>query len=305
MKRVLVVHFSQTGQLARIARRIASPLAGSDEIELVEEILRPRTPYPFPWPLLRFFDAMPEAVLLDPPALEPLVVGADEQFDLIVLAYQVWFLSPSGPVTAFLKSDEGKRLLRGRPVVTVIACRNMWLNAQETAKKLIQEAGGELRDNVVFTDRAATLATLITTPRWLLTGKRDGFLGLPPAGIAEQDIAGAERFGHALVRALRDGREKGSGPMLGGLGAARVDPRLIFSERAGKRAFGAWSRIIRLGGAPGSLLRLPLVALFCLYLVAMILAVVPASLLLQRLLRPLLARRLESQKTYFELPSGP
>jgi len=222
-----------------------------------------------------------------------------------VLAYQVWFLSPSGPITAFLKSDEGKRLLNGRPVVTVIACRNMWLTAQETVKRLIHEAGGELRDNVVFTDNAPTMATLITTPRWLLTGKRDAFLGLPAAGIAEADIAGADRFGHALVRALRDGRETSGRPMLGHLGAARVDPRLIFSERAGTRAFGVWSRIIRLGGKPGSLARLPLVMLFCVYLVAMILAVVPVSLLLQRLLRPLLARRLESQKTYFEAPSGP
>jgi len=301
MKRVLVVHFSQTGQLARIVRHLVAPLAG--EVELVEEALRPRTPYPFPWPLLRFFDAMPEAVLLDPPALEPIRATGD--FDLVVLAYQVWFLSPSGPVTAFLKSDEGKRLLRGRPVVTVIGCRNMWLNAQEKVKRLIGEAGGELRDNVAFTDRAPTMATLITTPRWLLTGKRDGFLGLPPAGIADADIASAERFGHALVQALRADRERNGAPMLAGLGAARVDPRLIFSERAGTRAFGAWSRIIRLGGKPGAWTRLPLVMLFCLYLVAMILAVVPASLLLQRLLRPLLARRLESQKTYFELPSGP
>jgi len=301
MKRVLVVHFSQTGQLARIVRHLVAPLAG--EVELVEEALRPRTPYPFPWPLLRFFDAMPEAVLLDPPALEPIRATGD--FDLVVLAYQVWFLSPSGPVTAFLKSDEGKRLLRGRPVVTVIGCRNMWLNAQEKVKRLIGEAGGELRDNVAFTDRAPTMATLITTPRWLLTGKRDGFLGLPPAGIADADIASAERFGHALVQALRADRERNGAPMLAGLGAARVDPRLIFSERAGTRAFGAWSRIIRLGGKPGAWTRLPLVVLFGLYLVAMILAVVPASLLLQRLLRPLLARRLESQKTYFELPSGP
>ena len=129
MKRVLVVHFSQTGQLARIVRRFASPLAASNEIELVEEVLRPRTSYPFPWPLLRFFDAMPEAVLLDPPALEPIAAKGD--FDLVVIAYQVWFLSPSGPITAFLKSDDGKRLLRGKPVVTVIGCRNMWLNAQE------------------------------------------------------------------------------------------------------------------------------------------------------------------------------
>jgi len=303
MKRVLVVHFSQTGQLARIVRRLVAPLAGATgEVELVEEALRPRTPYPFPWPLLRFFDAMPEAVLLDPPLLEP--VGAKGDFDLVVLAYQVWFLSPSGPITAFLKSDEGKRLLRGRPVVTVIACRNMWLNAQETVKRLIHDAGGELRDNVVFTDNAPTMATLITTPLWLLTGRREVFFGLPPAGVAEADIAGAERFGHALVQALRADRERDRAPMLAAMGAARVDPRLIFSERAGKRAFGAWSRIIRLGGKPGSGARLPLVVLFCLYLVAMILAVVPVSLLVQRLLRPLLARRLESQKTYFEAPSG-
>lgn len=304
MKRVLVVHFSQTGQLARIVRRLVSPLADAGgEVQLVEEVLRPRAPYPFPWPLLRFFDAMPEAVLLDPPALDP--IRANGHFDLIVLAYQVWFLSPSGPITAFLKSDEGKRLLRGRPVVTVIGCRNMWLTAQETVKRLVHEAGGELRDNVVFTDNASTMATLITTPRWLLTGRRDAFLGLPPAGIAEADIAGADRFGHALVQALRAGLERGGKPMLAGLGAARVDPRLIFSERAGSRAFGAWSRIIRFGGKPGSALRAPLVALFCVYLVAMILAVVPASLLLQRLLRPLFARRLRSQKSYFELPSGP
>jgi len=50
--------------------------------------------------------------------------------------------------------------------------------------------------------------------------------------------------------------------------------------------------------------RLPLVALFCAYLVLVIATVVPLSLLVQRLLRPLLARRLATQKTYYEQPSG-
>jgi len=68
--------------------------------------------------------------------------------------------------------------------------------------------------------------------------------------------------------------------------------------------FAAWSRIVRLGGAPGSPARLPLVALFCIYLVAAILTVVPLSLLAQRLLRPLLARRLQAQKIHYERPSG-
>jgi hypothetical protein len=304
MKRVLVVHFSQTGQLARVARRLASPLAEANDVELVEEPLRPRRPYPFPWSFWGFLDAMPETVLLDPPALAPLAVGADERFDLVVLAYQVWYLAPSGPMTAFLKSEEGKRLLRGRPVVTVIACRNMWLVAQETVKRLIQEAGGRLRDNVVFIDGGGTLATFVTTPRWLLTGQRDAFWGLPAAGVAEEEIANADRFGRALLAALRADRERKDAPMLAGLGAARVDPRLIFSERAAQRAFSVWSRLIRLGGAPGSIGRLPLLAVFCVYLVAMILAVVPTSLLVQRITRPLFAKRLRSLQAYYELPSG-
>jgi hypothetical protein len=180
----------------------------------------------------------------------------------------------------------------------------MWLMAQETVKRLIQEAGGQLRDNVVFTDRGSALATFITTPRWLLTGRRDKFWGLPAAGVTEEEIAGADRFGRALLNALRTDRERESAPMLAGLGAASVDPRLIISERAGQRAFSLWSRLIRLGGAPGSAGRLPLLALFCVYLVVMIVTIVPASLLLQRLMRPLVGGRLELQRTYYELPSG-
>lgn len=290
MKRVLLVHFSQTGQLARAARAMTAPLAQADDVEVVEEVLRPCRPYPFPWPFWRFLDAMPESVLLEPPELEPLAVPADEHFDLVILAYQVWFLAPAGPMIAFLKSEAGRRLLRGRPVVTVIACRNMWLSAQETMKRLITDAGGELRDNVAFTDRGSTLASFITTPRWLLTGRRNAFWGLPAAGVAEEEIAGGERFGRALLAALRSDGERRAAPMLAGMAAAKVDARLIFSERAGQRAFRVWSRLIRLGGPPGSARRAPLLALFCVYLVTMILVVVPPSLLVQRLLRPVFAR---------------
>jgi hypothetical protein len=194
-----------------------------------------------------------------------------------------------------LKSEAGRALVRGRPVVTVIACRNMWLTAHETMKRLLAEAGAELRDNVVLTDQSGTLASFITTPRWLLTGRRDAFWGLPAAGVAEADIAATDRFGHALVGALRADRERAPGALLAGLGAAKVDPNLVFSERAGSRAFRVWSRIIRLGGRRGSVGRLPLLALFCVYLVVMIIVVVPPSLLLQRLLRPLFRRRLQSE----------
>jgi len=97
MKRVLVVYFSQSGQLARVARSLVSPLAEADDMALVEEVLRPIRPYPFPWSFWSFLEVMPETVLLEPPPLQPLAVRAEERFDLIVLAYQVWYLAPPAP----------------------------------------------------------------------------------------------------------------------------------------------------------------------------------------------------------------
>lgn len=303
MKHVLVVNYSQTGQLSDIADRIIAPLREAGHRVHLETLL-PATPYPFPWPIVDFVDAMPECVQLDAPPLQALSIAAETDFDLVILCYQVWFLSPALPITAFLQSDAGKRLIRDKPVVTLVACRNMWLSAQETIRQLIASAGGSLRDHIAFTDRGHPLATFITTPRWVLTGKRDRFLGMPPAGVAPEEIRRARRFGRALADALAHDREKSAHPMLTGLCAVTVNPRLAISERAGRRAFGVWSRLIRAFGQRGSWQRRPILLVFSIYLIVMVLTVVPTSLLLQWLLSPLLKSRLEGLRTQLELPSG-
>jgi hypothetical protein len=56
MKRVLVIHYSQSGQLTNIVRSFLRPLIEAKDIEIVWEELQPAQPYPFPWPLYRFFD---------------------------------------------------------------------------------------------------------------------------------------------------------------------------------------------------------------------------------------------------------
>jgi hypothetical protein len=268
------------------------------------ETLVPETPFPWPWPVVDFVDAFAECVQLDAPPLKPLSITADRQFDLVILTYQVWYLAPALPMTAFLKSPAGQRLIKDKPVVTVVACRNMWLSAQETMKRLINEAGGQLRDHLAFTDQGPALATFITTPRWVLTGKRNRFFGLPPAGVAAEEIRGASRFGRALADALDHDREKLPAPMLTGLKAATVEPRLAISERAALRAFRVWSKLIRLFGRRGS----GGAGRYCSFspfiLITMVITVVPLSLLIQWLLSPLLKPRLERLKTELEQPSG-
>ena len=305
MKKVLVVYFSQSGQLERLARSFMAPLEADPDVRVHWEALRPVRPYPFPWPIYRFFDTFPEAVWLDPPALHPFGFGQDERFDLIVLAHTVWYLSPSLPITGFLKSDHGRRVLKDTPVVTLIGCRNMWLMAQERTKQLLKEAGAHLIDNVVLVDQGNTLGTLFTTPYWMFTGNKRFPLNLfRPAGIAEADIEGAARFGRALDVALRTGTLPGGGPVLQGLKAVQVDDRLIASERIALRSFRIWGRLIRALGPQGNWKRVPIVSLYVLILVALLVTVVPLSMVLRMLLRPLQRERYARLKAEFELPSG-
>lgn len=305
MKKVLVVYYSQTGQLTRVVRSVCGPLERSEGVEVRYECLQPQQPYPFPWPFFRFLDTFPESVYLCPPRLKPLSLQGDEEFDLVILAYQVWFLSPSLPTTAFLQSETGQRLLEGRPVVTLIACRNMWLMAQEKVKTLLSRAGARLLDNVALVDRGSSLLTFITTPRWMLTGNKGSSEGLlPPAGVAERDIAEASRFGRALREALAEDRELGTEPLLTGLGAVEVDVRLIPSEKIGSRSFMIWGRLLRKLGPGGSTARKPVLFVYVVFLVSLILTVVPVTMVLRTLLRPLMKQHLLAQKSYFEQPSG-
>jgi hypothetical protein len=303
-KRVLAVCYSQTGQLSRIAAQILGPLQADPHVEVHVEVLHPKRPFPFPWPIFQFFDAFPESAHLVAPELEPLALTGEEDFDLVILFYQVWFLAPSLPVTAFMQHPVAARLLNNKPVVTVVACRNMWLMAHEKMKVLLAGLGARLIDNVVLADRGNVFATLITTPRWLLTGNQAGFWGLPPAGIAIEEILHARRFGFALQAALATDAEKGGAPLLAGLKAVEANPKLYLSEKAGTRSFYLWGKLLRAAGNPGAWIRKPLLFCYVIFLVVLIVTVVPISLGLQALIRPLLRGRLAQMKKDFEFPSG-
>lgn len=304
IKRILVLSYSQTGQLAEITQNIVAPLQQSGQFFLHIEILRPVKPYPFPWRFFSFLDAFPESSQMVAPALQPLSLTGDENFDLVILPYQVWFLAPSLPITAFLKHPLAKNLLAGKPVVTVIACRNMWMLAQEKMKCLLAACGARLLDNVVLVDPSPTITTLFTTPVWLLSGKRDLVPGLPAAGVDAASIKASSRFGRALRDALEKDQECGTASMLTGLKAADSDPGLLFSEKAGTRSFYLWGKLLRAAGEPGQLRRRPFLILYVIFLIALIFTVVPLSLLLQALLRPFLQRKFVALKKKFDAPSG-
>lgn len=77
-----------------------APLAGQSDVRIDWHAVVPEPAYPFPWTFRTFLDAFPESVYLDPPAVNAPPSEAD--YDLVVLAYQVWFLAPSTPLAGEL-----------------------------------------------------------------------------------------------------------------------------------------------------------------------------------------------------------
>lgn len=300
MKQILVVYYTQSGQLERSARAVSEPLRAAGHA--VDELrLEPAQPYPFPWGFWSFLDVFPESVSLDPPALKPWRARAC--YDLVLLCYSPWFLSPAPPTTAFLKSDAGRALLKDTPVVTLTANRGMWVLAQEQVRQLLAEAGARHCDHIALVD-PNQLSSFITTPHWLLTGRREPFWGLPRAGVPDDAIAASARFGRALAQALAAGSLDGHKPVLTGLRAAQVDPALLTSEHIGRRSFKVWSKLVRAAGGPGAPGRRPVLVAYVTFLVTMIVTVVPITLLIRTLLQPLLRARLSAQAALHERPSG-
>lgn len=300
-KRVLVVEYSQTGQLSRVLDSVVAPLlAAGHQVERLQ--LHHLGEYPFPWPFWTFLDTFPEVVARMAPELEPWKV--EQKPDLIILGYPVWFLSPAPALTAFMQSAQGQDLLRGTPVVTLTACRNMWTQAHLDVQEMLTAAGALHCDHVALVDPGPAMATFVTTPRWMLTGRKGAFWGFPRAGISEAQTTAAARFGRALVAAFTQPETLDGRPLLQGLEAVRVDPGLAASEKIAKRSFRIWGRLVRLGGPRGAWSRRPILIVYLVFLLTLIVTVVPLSMLVRRLVAVFARQRVAQSAQILEKPSG-
>ena len=301
MKKVLVVTYSQSGQLDRIVKNVIRKTEDAPSVQIDHEVLMPEPEFPFPWPDMSFWDAMPESVRKIPSRLKPLQFNPDEKYDLIILGYPIWFLSPPVPLTTFLKSEEAKEVMTGTPIITVIGARNMWVSAQEDIKKMIVDNGGVLKGNIALHDRHQNLLSVVTIIYWLMTGKKDRYLGIfPKPGVSDKDIEQAERFGKPIHEALHSGNYTNLQNNLREMGAVELVPDITSIERKAKRIFYIWSGFILKKGGPGAKERIGRLKMFKWYLLFVIFAVSPIASLVFYLTYPLFYRRIRKNMTYFK-----
>ena len=288
MKRVLVVYYTQSGQLKEIIDSVLSPLT---EVTIDFLPIDTAEPFPFPWTDEAFFGAFPESYLQIPQLLKPFeLVHTD--YDLVILGYQVWYLSPSIPFNSFLQSEAGKQLLQGKPVITISGTRNMWVMAHQKVKKLLTECGARLVGNIALTDRHHNHISVITIVQWLFSGdKNKRYLGVfPKAGVADKDIQGASVYGTLIAPHLQTGDYTGLQQAIVAHGGVHYKRFLLSAEKKGNRLFGIWAKMIY-----GSKKRKFLLKCFHIYLYIAIWVLMPIVWLLYWLTYPLFFWKVERE----------
>lgn len=246
MKNVLVIYYSQSGQLESIAKNIAKPFLNSNLINVVFYEIEMQNPFPFPWNKTAFFDAFPESFLQIPAPIKPI---PDEilntKFDLVLLNYQVWYLSPSIPINSFLKSDSAKTILNNTSVITINGSRNMWIYAQEKVKALLKNNNAILKGNIALVDRVGNLISVITIVEWLFSGVKKKYLGIfPLPGVSEKDINESEKFGDIIFdKFINDDLNNLQIKLLSN-DAVRISPYLVKVDKTANKIFSKWSNFI-------------------------------------------------------------
>ena len=295
MKKVLVLHYSQTGQLTEILESLVSSM---NNVTLEFKSITPSNPYPFPWNSNAFFDQMPDSVLGNTHVIEPIITDYDH-YDLIILGYQVWFLSPSIPFNSFLQSETARKLLKNTPVITVLGVRNMWAMAQEKVKRKLNELKAELVGNIVFEDKNPNLISVITIQHWLFGGKKTKFLGFfPIPGVSKTDIEDASKFGKTIAQHLIENDCNNLQSELVKQNAVRVVDTLIFVEKRGSMLFRLWAKLIERKSSTPSKRKFWL-KVFNIYLLFALFIVSPIVLTIYTLSKLFLIKQIRKDKKYY------
>ena len=297
-KNILVIYYTQTGQLEDIMKNIAQPFEDkADEYKVTYYRIHMKKEFPFPWPGDVFFDTFPESYLQIPSEiLPPSDEVLNQKYDLVLFGYQVWYLTPSIPIISFLKSGFAEKLMGNTPVVTISGTRNMWMLSQEKLKVYLKNLNANLIGNIALVDRHDNYTSVLTILRWLTTGKKEKSGMLPTAGVSEEEISGAGKYGRIIENHFENNDFANLQPDLVKNGAVEIRPFLVRVEKVGNKIFSVWSNLIMKNRHK----RPMLIKFFKIYLMAAIWIISPIVLVFHILLAPVLWSKRQKQKEYLQ-----
>ncbi len=293
-KKILVIYYTQSGQLEDILDSFTAPLiAAGNAVEKVRVYVA--KDYPFPWTGKEFFAVMPDCVLGVPTALKPFQLK-ENKYDLVILGYQAWFLSPSIPVNSILTHPAVQTLLKDTPVITVTGARNMWITAMERIKKILKNSGAKLVGSIALVDKHHNFISFITIFYWMFKGKKERLMNLfPKPGVADADIENTKIYGTTVQKFLNAENWSGLQDELKQQKAIEVKYNLMFIESKASKIFAIWAKIIaKKKKKTAWLVAFKYYLLIALFIAAPIILTVDAIFF-----KPFLSERIKKQKQHF------
>ncbi len=242
-KKILVIYYTQSGQLENILDRFTAPLSeAGNKVEKVR--VHVAKDYPFPWTGKSFFAVMPDCVLGVPTELKPFQLS-EKKYDLVILGYQAWFLSPSIPANSILQDPSVKAVLKDTPVITITGARNMWISAMQRIKKILKAADAKLVGSISLFDKHHNLISFITIFYWMFKGKKGRLLNIfPKPGVSDADIEHTRHYGMTVQKYLNAQNWDGLQDELVQQKAIEVKYNLMFIESKASKIFAIWANII-------------------------------------------------------------
>lgn len=136
------------------------------DVKITKQLIQIQPSFKFPWTFWNFFDIMPETILFSTTTNPTAAATAaatnfqqrfsvalsnpsfsmdlpeekkEKEFDLLVLGWQTWYLSPSLPIQVALQDSKIQKLInKCKSIVLIGTHRNMWHHASTTLLDSIQ-----------------------------------------------------------------------------------------------------------------------------------------------------------------------
>ena len=167
--RVLLVYYSHTQQAKRVSDAMAEVLRGR-RCEVTQAGIEFTDPHsaknfkvfpfrhavfgilPLLWPQLR----RKTGQIRIPDEAK----GSD--YDLVCFGSPTWFFTTAMPLRSYLKSDEARTVLAGKPFAAYVVCRRYWsINLKEVRKRGTAK-GGKYVDGIRFTYEGGQIRSLLS-----------------------------------------------------------------------------------------------------------------------------------------------
>ena len=210
--RVLLLYYSYTGQSLKVLEAAGEVFAerGCEVHKAPIEFTDPRYAERFSrFPMRRVWPDMLSVLKAqkrgDTGEIRTPDTVRNGDYDLICIGSPTWWQTVSMPMRSFLKSNEARKLLEGKPFAVFVVCRQYWVENLTAVRELAEQQGGKFVDEVHFTYPGDPVRSMLSLTSYLGSGEyREKYLGLriPATNVQPEQLEQTRKFAAGLADRL-------------------------------------------------------------------------------------------------------